>query len=186
MATTPRTDRPPPIDPSGNVAGQSSATGQSARRLSPNTPANAQDQRPMGWRDRREERLAQQEKQNKAVVDAQYRRATQGIPDQETRDRVLALGGDVTRGSPVSEQSLPEPEPGLTTTTGAPSTPIDPTTAAVPAGEYDPIVRRMRGVPTVGGRKGQGEELFKKPKYSPEEIPEEAEPITAPEDDEVL
>jgi hypothetical protein len=175
MATTPRTDRPPPIDPSGNVA--------DAHRLSPNTPANAQDQRPMGWRDRRDERLAEQEKQNKFAADAAYRRATQGIPDQETRDRVLALGGDVTRGSPVSEQSLPEPEPGLTTTTGAPSTPIDPTTAAVPAGDNDPITRRRRGAATVGGRRGQGEELFKGPKYKPEEIPEEAEEVHAPDDE---
>jgi hypothetical protein len=178
MATTPRTDSPPPIDPSGNIA-----TGSGSKRLSPNTPANATDQRPISWRDRREERLAEQETQNRAIVNAQYRRATQGIPDQETRDRVLALGGDVTRGSPVSEQSLPEPEPGLTTTTGAPTTPIDPTTAAVPAGENDPIVRRMRGVATVGGRRGQGEELWKEPKYRPEEIPEEAEAIEAPEDD---
>ena len=154
------------------------------RQLPPNTPANAQDQRPIGWRERREERLAEQEEQNKARANADYRRATQGIPDQETRDRVLALGGDVTRGSPVSEQSLPEPDPGLTTTTGSPSTPIDPTTAAVPAGENDPIVRRMRGVATVGGRRGKGEELWKGPKYAPEEIPEEAEPIVAPDEDE--
>ena len=174
MATTPT--RTPTQQPPDNR--------QSRQQLSPSTPANAVDQRPMGWRDRREERLAEQEKQNKAVVDAAYRRATQGIPDQETRDRVLALGGDVTRGSPVSEQSLPEPEPGLTTTTGAPTTPIDPTTAAVPAGENDPIVRRMRGVSTVGGRRGKGEELWKGPKYAPEEIPEEAEPIVAPEDEE--
>ena len=153
-------------------------------QLSPSTPANAQDQRPIGWRERREERLAEQEEQNKARANADYRRATQGIPDQETRDRVLALGGDVTRGSPVSEQSLPEPDPGLTTTTGSPSTPIDPTTAAVPAGENDPIVRRMRGVATVGGRRGKGEELWKGPKYAPEEIPEEAEPIVAPDEDE--
>jgi hypothetical protein len=117
------------------------------------------------------------------VADAAYRRATQGIPDQETRDRVLALGGDATRGSPVSEQTLPEPDPGLTTTTGSPSTPIDPTTAAVPAGENDPIVRRMRGVATVGGRRGKGEDLWKEPKYAPTEIPEEAEPVHAPDDE---
>jgi hypothetical protein len=150
-----------------------------------NTPAPEQSA-PGGWRERRNQRLAEQEQQNKTVADLAYRNATQGIPDQETRDRVLALGGDATRGSPVREQSLPEPDPGLTTTTGSPSTPIDPTTAAVPAEENDPIMKRWRGVPTVGGRRGKGEELWKGPKYAPEEIPEEAELIVAPEDDDDL
>ena len=48
-----------------------------------------------------------------------YRRATEGVPDQETLDAVLALGGDATRSSPVREQVLPDAEPGMTTTTGA-------------------------------------------------------------------
>jgi hypothetical protein len=81
-----------------------------------------------------------------------FRRATQGVPDQETLDAVLALGGDATRSSPVREQVLPDADPGLTTTTGAYRSPIDPTTAAVPASEHSKIARDVGGTPTVGSR----------------------------------
>jgi hypothetical protein len=94
---------------------------------------------------------------------AAYRRATQGIPDAETLDAVLALGGDATRSSPVREQVLPDADPGLTTTTGAHRTPIDPTTAAVPASENSEIARRIAGTPTVGSRqRGTPETRYKK------------------------
>ena len=85
-----------------------------------------------------------------------YRRATEGVRDQETLDAVLALGGDATRSSPVREQVLPDAEPGMTTTTGAYRSPIDPTTAAVPASEHSQIAREVGGTPTVGSD-GHGE-----------------------------
>jgi hypothetical protein len=85
--------------------------------------------------------------------EAMFRRATEGVPDQETLDAVLALGGDATRSSPVREQILPDAEPGLTTTSGAYRSPIDPTTAAVPAAEDSDIARSVGGTPTVGSRK---------------------------------
>src|SRR4029077_1839850 len=81
-----------------------------------------------------------------------YRRATEGVPDAETLDAVLALGGDATRSSPVREQVLPDADPGLTTTTGAYRSPLDPTTAAVPASEFSDIAREVSGTPTVGSR----------------------------------
>jgi hypothetical protein len=141
--------------------------------------------RPTSWKDRREQRLKDQEKQDKAIEQASIRRATQGVMDQETRDKVLALGGDVTRSSPVLEQALPDPEPGLTTTTGAHRTPIDPTTAAVPAGEYDPRTLRMRGAPTIGsGKSGRPEKLFKEPEVDPKDPPEQVKPVTPSESDE--
>ena len=58
--------------------------------------------------------------------------------------------------------------PGLTTTTGVARTPMDPTTAAVPAPENSPLVRNMRGTPTIGsGRKsGQAEELYQEPDFA--------------------
>jgi hypothetical protein len=93
-----------------------------------------------------------------------YRSATMGVMDEDTRDRVLAMGGDVTRASPVWSQALDDAEPGLTTTTGAYRTPIDPTTAAVPAPENSPLAIRLRGTPTVGsGEPGKAEELFMPP-----------------------
>ncbi len=92
----------------------------------------------------------------KAQDDILYRRATEGVPDQETLDAVLALGGDATRSSPVREQVLPDAEPGMTTTTGAYRSPIDPTTAAVPAAEHSRIAREVGGSPTVGSD-GHGE-----------------------------
>jgi hypothetical protein len=93
-----------------------------------------------------------------------FRRATQGVGDQETLDAVLALGGDATRSSPVREQVLPDADPGLTTTTGAYRSPIDPTTAAVPASEHSKIARDVGGTPTVGSREhGTPEERWQKP-----------------------
>jgi hypothetical protein len=56
----------------------------------------------------------------------------------------------------VREQVLPDAEPGLTTTTGAYRSPIDPTTAAVPASEHSRIAREVGGTPTVGSE-GHGE-----------------------------
>jgi hypothetical protein len=96
--------------------------------------------------------------------EAYFRRATEGVPDAETLDAVLALGGDATRSSPVREQILPDAEPGLTTTTGAYRSPLDPTTAAVPAAEESDIARNVGGTPTVGSREhGVPEERWKKP-----------------------
>jgi hypothetical protein len=96
--------------------------------------------------------------------EAYFRRATEGVPDQETLDAVLALGGDATRSSPVREQILPDADPGLTTTTGAYRSPLDPTTAAVPAAEDSDIARNVGGTPTVGSREhGTPEERWKKP-----------------------
>lgn len=96
----------------------------------------------------------------KRADDAAYERATMGVGDDEDlRDKLLALGADVTRASPAREQPLPDAVPGLTTTTGAYRTPIDPTTAAVPAPDDSESVIRMRGFPTVGsGREGGGPE----------------------------
>jgi hypothetical protein len=94
-------------------------------------------------------------------------RAT-GVMTEEMRDKLLALGEDVTRASPDPAQVLPDPEPGLTTTTGAYRVPIDPTTAAVPAPENSEMVERMRGAPTIGSRgHGQPEELWAGPKERP-------------------
>jgi hypothetical protein len=113
------------------------------------------------WRETRQERRSKEARQHKMQDDIKYYNATQGCSDPEVRDRVLALGGDATRSSPVGEQALPEPEPGLTTTTGAYRVPIDPTTAAVPADEYSDIVIRTKGTPTVGsGEAGVPEELW--------------------------
>jgi hypothetical protein len=96
--------------------------------------------------------------------EAYFRRATEGVPDQETLDAVLALGGDATRSSPVREQVLPDAEPGLTTTTGAYRSPLDPTTAAVPASEDSDIARNVGGTPTVGSREhGVPEERWQEP-----------------------
>ena len=89
-------------------------------------------------------------------------RATVGIRDGDMLDRVLAMGGDVTRASPDPAQSLADAEPGFTTTTGAYRTPIDPTTAAVPAPANSPIAMKLRGTPTVGSEgPDQPEELWK-------------------------
>jgi hypothetical protein len=63
----------------------------------------------------------------------------------------------------VREQVLPDADPGLTTTSGAYRTPIDPTTAAVPASEHSKIARDIGGTPTVGSREhGVPEERWMK------------------------
>ena len=96
------------------------------------------------------------------------RQRAAGVMTEEQRDKLLALGEDVTRASPDPGQVLPDAEPGLTTTTGAYRTPIDPTTAAVPAPENSELVQRMQGAPTMGsGGHGQREELFKGPEQRP-------------------
>jgi hypothetical protein len=124
----------------------------------------------------REERV----KRDRADDDILYRQATQGVPDDETRDKILALGGDATRSSPVLAQNLGDPPLGLTTTTGAYRSPIDPTTAAVPADPEDPeVMRRPRGFPTIGsGRKGGArEKLWQRPeKPSNRPLPTEDPP----------
>jgi hypothetical protein len=116
-------------------------------------------------RAQRGERAKEAAEAYRLADDAAYRRATEGVADEEMRDKILALGGDATRASPVIEQSLPAASPGITTTTGAYRSPIDPTTAAVPAPDDSEIVMKMRGFPTVGsGRKsGTPEKLYQKP-----------------------
>ena len=95
---------------------------------------------------------------------ALYEQATRGIIDEDMRDKVLALGGDATRSSPSPSQPLDDIMPGITTTTGAHRTPIDPTTAAVPAPANSEQTMRMRGFPTVGsGETGTAEELWRRP-----------------------
>ena len=116
------------------------------------------------------QRMKEQAEDDKRADDIAYRRATGGDMTDDLRDRILALGGDATRSSPAIEQVLPSDiQPGLTTTTGAYRTPIDPTTAAVPADEDSNIVLRMKGYPTVGsGRKsGTPEERYKEPEDMP-------------------
>ena len=117
---------------------------QPTRNLAPGTQAKLK------------EKAEQQNRDYRLRDEAAYRRATEGVYDQETLDAVLALGGDATRSSPVREQVLPDAEPGLTTTTGAYRCPIDPTTAAVPAAEDSDIARNVGGTPTVGSD-GHGE-----------------------------
>jgi hypothetical protein len=119
----------------------------------------------MGWRDRRKEQQEAQAKADQAADDVAYKKAV-GVMDDETRDKILALGGDVSRSSPAVEQPLPDAEPGFTTTTGAHRVPIDPTTAAVPADPNDPeILKRPKGFPTIGsGREGGKPEQHFKPR----------------------
>ncbi len=106
----------------------------------------------------------------KATDDANYDIATGGtMKDPAMVDNVLALGGDATRSSPSPSQPLADyARPGLTTTTGAHRTPIDPTTAAVPAAPDDEITERMRGAATVGsGRQHDTpEQRWKKPDHN--------------------
>lgn len=120
------------------------------------------------WRARRDARMKEEAERYKAQDDILYNQAT-GVMTDEKREQLLALGEDITRASPVVEQNLPDPTPGLTTTTGAHRTPIDPTTAAVPASPDSEIVMRMRGTPTIGsGREGgKPEVLFKSREGSP-------------------
>ena len=117
-----------------------------------------------GTQARLKEKADREDAAFKAQDDALFRRATEGVPDQETLDAVLALGGDATRSSPVREQVLPDAEPGLTTTTGAYRSPIDPTTAAVPASEHSTIAREVGGTPTVGSSEhGEPEDRWAEP-----------------------
>jgi hypothetical protein len=117
-----------------------------------------------GTQARLKEKADREDREFKRQDDLLYRRATEGVPDQETLDAVLALGGDATRASPVREQVLPDADPGLTTTTGAYRSPIDPTTAAVPASEHSRIAREVGGTPTVGSEgHGEPEERWMKP-----------------------
>jgi hypothetical protein len=109
-----------------------------------------------GTQARLKEKADREDREFKRQDDLLYRRATEGVPDAETLDAVLALGGDASRSSPVREQVLPDAEPGMTTTTGAYRSPIDPTTAAVPASEHSRIAREVGGTPTVGSD-GHGE-----------------------------
>jgi hypothetical protein len=136
------------------------------RPAAPPPPARGVTQEGNGPRERPtmketlRERAEQQAEAFRRADDAAYERATMGVGDDEDlRDKLLALGCDVSRASPAREQPLPDAVPGLTTTTGAYRTPIDPTTAAVPAPEDSEIAIRMRGFPTVGsGREGGGPE----------------------------
>ena len=114
------------------------ASRQPTKNLAPGTSQKLKEKAEREFRDYR------------LADEAAYRRATEGVPDLETLDAVLALGGDATRSSPVREQVLPDADPGLTTTTGAYRSPIDPTTAAVPAAENSDIARNVGGTPTVG------------------------------------
>jgi hypothetical protein len=98
------------------------------------------------------ERAAAESRDYKLREELAYRQATQGVRNQETLDKILAMGGDATRSSPVNEQQLPDADPGLTTTTGSHRTPIDPTTAAVPASADSDLARSIRGTPTIGSR----------------------------------
>lgn len=117
-----------------------------------------------GTQARLKEKADREDAAFKAQDDMLFRRATEGVPDQETLDAVLALGGDATRSSPVKEQVLPDADPGLTTTTGAYRSPIDPTTAAVPASEHSTIAREVGGTPTVGSSAhGEPEERWAEP-----------------------
>jgi hypothetical protein len=117
-----------------------------------------------GTQRRLQEKAEQEDRDFKARDELLYRRATEGVYDAETLDAVLALGGDATRSSPVREQVLPDADPGITTTTGAYRSPIDPTTAAVPASEHSEIARTVGGTPTVGSREhGTPEERWREP-----------------------
>ena len=129
----------------------------------PNGPEGAHKQ--LSTKETLAQRFKEQAEDFQRADEAMYKRATGGVLDDDMRDKLLALGADVTRASPAYEQPLPDAVPGLTTTTGAYRTPIDPTTAAVPAPDDSEIAMKMRGFPTVGsGRKsGTPEKLWAKP-----------------------
>ena len=103
----------------------------------------------------------------KVADDIAYDKATKGVAigGDELRDKVLAMGGDATRASPDPFQPLDDAVPGFTTTTGVHKTPMDPTTAAVPASPDSVLVQQMRGTPTVGSGRttGKGETLYAPP-----------------------
>jgi hypothetical protein len=135
-----------------------------------NTPERTTQRNPPAKQSTRE-RLEETNRERLATAqnrDGLLRARATGEMTEETRDKLLALGEDVTRASPDPAQVLPDPEPGLTTTTGAYRTPIDPTTAAVPAPENSEMVERMRGAPTIGsGGHGEPEELWAGPEERP-------------------
>jgi hypothetical protein len=119
---------------------------------------------------------------DKAADDLIYARSTAGIVDDETRDKILALGGDATRASPAVEQPLADAEPGLTTTSGVHRTPLDPTTAAVPMDPTDPKLNTMaKGFPSVGSdrKSGTPEKRYHKGPNSPQTA-EAVAPAAAP------
>lgn len=152
MATTPQTPQPPakpPPPPAPQYLGE---------RREGNPPAAGPERK--STQETLKQRAEEQAAAFQRADDAAWDRATMGVGDDENlRDKLLALGADVTRASPAREQPLPDAVPGLTTTTGAYRTPIDPTTAAVPAPDDSEMVVRMRGFPTVGsGREGGGPE----------------------------
>jgi hypothetical protein len=155
MATTPQTpSRPPPLT---RAQTDNPNAAREAERGGP-APANGPPHR--STQETLRQRAEEQAAAFQRADDVAYERATRGVGDDEDlRDKLLALGADVTRASPAREQPLPDAVPGLTTTTGAYRTPIDPTTAAVPAPDDSEMVVRMRGFPTVGsGREGGGPE----------------------------
>jgi hypothetical protein len=118
----------------------------------PQPTQNARTNLAPGTQARLKEKAERENRDFQRADELAFLRATEGVRDQETLDAVLALGGDATRSSPVREQILPDADPGLTTTTGAYRSPIDPTTAAVPASEDSDLARNLRGTPTVGSR----------------------------------
>jgi hypothetical protein len=145
MAQAKPTPPPPPQAPDAeHEAGRYETNREARKTVAPGTQAFIKER---GDQRRRDLRIRDE---------IAYRQATEGCRDQETADAVLALGGDVSRSSPVREQVLPGAEPGLTTRTGAYRTPIDPTTAAVPADEDSDLARNIRGTPTLGSA-GPGE-----------------------------
>jgi hypothetical protein len=155
MATTPQTpSRPPPLTRA------QMDNPNAAREVERGGPASANGPPKRSTQETLRDRAEQAAEAFQRADDAAYERATMGVGDDEDlRDKLLALGADVTRASPAREQPLPDAVPGLTTTTGAYRCPIDPTTAAVPAPDDSEMVVRMRGFPTVGsGREGGGPE----------------------------
>lgn len=125
-----------------------------ANNLTPTHPTEA--------RKLHDQRLQEEADRFKMYDDEAYDSATGGWrKDPELVEKVLAAGGDITRSSPTKAQQLPDAVPGLTTTTGAHRTPIDPTTAAVPAPPRAEIVEKMRGAATIGsGRAHDTPEKF--------------------------
>jgi hypothetical protein len=163
MATTPQTpappasSKPPPLTREQVDNPNVSVTKKGGGSLPADGPPKMSTQETL------QQRAKEQAEAFQRADDAAYKRATEGVGDDEDlRDKILALGGDITRASPAREQPLPDAVPGLTTTTGAYRTPIDPTTAAVPALEESEMVVKRKGFPTVGsGREGgQPEKLF--------------------------
>lgn len=133
------------------------------------TPAKPADKSALAtMQESYKQRIQEQAEADKKYDEIAYKRATGGDMTDDLRDRILALGGDATRASPAIEQVLPiDIQPGLTTTTGAYRSPIDPTTAAVPAPPDSNIVLRTKGYPTVGsGRKGgAAEKRWQEPEH---------------------